>query len=428
MTRIFYGWVIVGGAFLVLFTAYGSQYAFGVFFRALLEEFGWGRARLSGVFSLYAFLYGALGVAAGRLTDWWGPRAVIAFGGLFLGAGLAGMSQVSALWQPYLLYGVVAAIGMSTAYVPCSATVVKWFVERRGLALGVATSGGSLGTVALPVAVAALVSMLGWRWAYVILGVGALLLLNLVASVMTRSPETLGVAPDGERLDPRAGEPRIREIEWPTGRAVRTVAFWMLYGIFAATWIPVFVPLVHLVPFAQDLGISPLLASTVVSALGVAAVFGRVVMGAASDHIGRKSALGLSLALQGAAFLGFIPVAGLPSLYLATLGFGFSYGAISTLFPAMVSDFFGRREAGSLVGFLFTLCAPMAGVGPVAAGWIYDTTGSYTRAFAGSALANGISLALLAAARPPVSRQSRSPRHYDFRGERLTPGSQRGLA
>jgi len=139
MTRIFYGWVIVGGAFLVLFTAYGSQYAFGVFFRALLEEFGWGRARLSGVFSLYAFLYGALGVAAGRLTDWWGPRAVIAFGGLFLGAGLAGMSQVSALWQPYLLYGVVAAIGMSTAYVPCSATVVKWFVERRGLALGVAS-------------------------------------------------------------------------------------------------------------------------------------------------------------------------------------------------------------------------------------------------------------------------------------------------
>lgn len=400
MARIFYGWVIVGGAFLVLFTAYGSQYAFGVFFSALLEEFGWGRARLSGVFSLYAFLYGALGLAAGRLTDWWGPRTVIALGGLFLGAGLAGMSLVTALWQPYLLYGV-AAIGMSTAFVPCSATVVKWFVKRRGLALGAATSGGSLGTVALPVVAAALVTMMGWRWAYVILGFGALVLLNLAASVMKRDPELLGLAPEGERLDSSTGAFPVRKIEWPFGRAVRTGAFWMLFGIFSATWIPVFIPLVHVVPFAQDLGISPLLASTVVSALGIAAVFGRVVMGAVSDRIGRKSALALAFTLQGLAFVGFVPVAGLPSLYLAALGFGFSYGAISTLFPAMVSDFFGREGAGSLVGFLFTLCAPMAGVGPVGAGWIYDTTGSYTWAFLLSALANGVSLALLLAARPP---------------------------
>ena len=148
--------------------------------------------------------------------------------------------------------------------------------------------------------------------------------------------------------------------------------------------------------------------AAVVSAIGIAAFVGRLVMGGASDKIGRKLALALALTLQAVAFLGFLGVGGLHSLYLASLGFGFSYGAISTLFPAMVSDFFGRKEAGSLVGFLFTLCAPAAAVGPVGAGWIYDTTGSYTWAFGLSAIANGVSLALLAFARPPVARRAQS--------------------
>ena len=136
--RLFYGWIVVAGAFLVLFMAYGTQYAFGVFFAALVDEFGWSRASLSGVFSLYAFTYAAFALVSGRLTDRWGPRAVIGAGGVLLGLGLIAMSQVSALWQPYVCYGLVTALGMSTAYVPCNATVAKWFTRRRGLAIGLA--------------------------------------------------------------------------------------------------------------------------------------------------------------------------------------------------------------------------------------------------------------------------------------------------
>lgn len=400
MPKLFYGWVVVGGAFVVLFMAYGTQYAFGVFFAALLDEFGWSRASLSGIFSLYAFLYCVLGLLAGRLTDLWGPRVVIAMGGVFLGVGLAGMSRVSALWHPYLFYGVVAALGMSTAYVPCNATVVKWFVRQRGLALGVATSGGSLGTFALPPAAAALVGALGWRWAYVLFGAGIFLILNLVATVMRRDPEVLGLSPDGGPR-PAAAAPPAPEGQWPLRRAIRTGAFWLIFGVFTATWIPVFIPLVHIVPFARDLGMSPLIASTVLSALGIAAVVGRLAMGAVSDRIGRKPALALVIALQAAAFLGFTLVLGLPSLYLAALGFGFSYGAVSTLFPAIVGDFFGREQAGSLVGFLFALAGSMAAWGPLVAGAIYDATGAYTRAFLLSAASNGVALVLLALARPP---------------------------
>lgn len=171
--RVFYGWTVVTAAGLVLFMAYGTQYAFGVFFAALVEEFGWSRASLSGVFSLYAAVYSGFALVAGRLTDRWGPRTVIAIGGALLGAGLVAMSRVGALWQPYLLYGTIAALGMSTAYVPCNATVAKWFTRRRGLAVGV-----------------------------------------------------------------RPGPPAEH---WTIGRALRSRQFWILYGVFTATWTPVFI-------------------------------------------------------------------------------------------------------------------------------------------------------------------------------------------
>jgi MFS transporter, OFA family, oxalate/formate antiporter len=296
--RLYHGWIIVGGAFVVLFLAYGTQYAFGVFFAALLAEFHWSRASLSGAFSLYAFVYSAFGLVAGRLTDRWGPRAVIAGGGLLLGAGLAGMSLVNALWQPYVLYGGVAALGMSTAYVPCNATVVRWFVRRRGLAVGLASAGGSLGTFVLPPVAHWLVSELGWRRAYLVFGAAIFLALAGVALLMRRDPESLGLHPDGVP----APAPTAALGGWTVRDAVRTRAFWVLFAIFGLTWIPVFIPLVHLVPLARDLGIDALRAATLVSALGIAAVAGRLSMGWLSDRIGRRAILGVALAAQASSF------------------------------------------------------------------------------------------------------------------------------
>ena len=396
---LFRGWVIVGGAFLVLFSAYGAQYSFGVFFSALLEEFHWSRASLSGVFSLYASLYCVVGFPAGRLTDLWGPRVVIAAGGLFLGSALAGMSLVTQLWQPYVLYGGVAALGMGTAYIPCNTTVVKWFVRRRGLAVGLASSGGSVGTFLLPPLAQLLVSAVGWRTAYVIFGAAIFVVLNVVARVMRRDPESVGLHPDGAPA-PIAADPA--GCGWPLARAMRTSTFWMLGAAFSATWIPVFVPLVHLVPFARDLGYSPLTGAWVVSTLGIGAVAGRLVMGGVSDRIGRRTAVGIAMVLQGIAFLGFLLAGrGVALLFGTALVFGYSYGAISTLFPAIVGDFFGRGQAGALVGFLFALAGAMAGWGPLIAGAIYDATGGYDLTWMAAACLNVLALALLALSRPP---------------------------
>jgi MFS transporter, OFA family, oxalate/formate antiporter len=236
--RLYHGRVIVGGAFVVLLLAYGTQYAFGVFFAALLAEFHWSRASLSGAFSLYAFVYSGFGLVAGRLTDRWGPRVVIGAGGVLLGAGLAGMSAVTALWQPYVLYGAVAALGMSTAYVPCNATVVRWFVRRRGLAVGVASAGGSVGTFVLPPVAHWLVSALGWRHAYLVFGAAIFVALTGVACVMRRDPESLGLHPDGIAAPSSVGSLG----GWTVREAVRIREFWMLFSVFGLTWTPIFIP------------------------------------------------------------------------------------------------------------------------------------------------------------------------------------------
>jgi MFS family permease len=424
---LFYGWVVVGSASLVLFMAYGTQYAFGVFFAALMDEFGWSRASLSGVFSLYAFVYASFALAAGRLTDRWGPRAVISIGGALLGAGLVAMSRVSALWQPYVLYGAVAALGMSTAYVPCNATVAKWFTRRRGLAVGLASAGGSLGTFALPPVAYFLVSRLGWRGAYVVFGVAVLLALNALAVLMRRDPEALGLLPDGERAPAHAARPGAAgQGGWTIRSAMRTRAFWQLYAVFTATWIPVFIPLVHLVPMARGLGVAPLRAATLVSALGASALVGRLLMGGASDQIGRRGALAVALALQAAAFVGFSQARELPALYASALLFGFSYAAASTLFPAAVADFFGRELAGSLAGLLFALAGSMAAWGPFAAGWIYDRSGDYRLAWWLGAGFNALALGLLAFTRAPSPSEERESAVASSTGRAIAVRSRRG--
>lgn len=400
----FYGWRVVAGAFLVLCLAYGTQYSFGIFFAVLLDEFGWSRASLSGVFSLYAFAYCAFGFPAGRLTDRWGPRAVITAGGLFLGSALAGMALVTRLWEPYLLYGVVAALGMGTAYVPCNSTVVKWFTRRRGLAVGLASSGGSVGTFALPPLAHTLVAAVGWRAAYVVVGVTVGLLIVVVARVMRRDPESMGLHPDGAavRAMGTAG-PTPATVSWTLGAALRMPEFWLLGAAFSATWIPVFIPLVHLVSFTRDLGHASLVGAWTVSALGAGAVVGRLVMGVLSDRIGRKAAIATAMAMQMLAFLGFLAARDLGLLFASSLVFGYSYGTISTLFPAIVGDLFGREQAGSLVGFLFMLAGSMAAWGPLAAGAIYDATGGYDLAWTLAAGLNVVAIALLTLCRPPRS-------------------------
>lgn len=165
VNRLFYGWVITASAFAVLFLTYGVQYSFGIFVPAMVADLGWPRAALGAAFSLYGIVYMCVTVISGRLTDTLGPRRVVTVGGLLLGAGIVATSQVTTQWQLFVSYGIVAALGMSTAYIPCNMTVVRWFRRKRGLAAGLASSGSSCGILIMPMVVFALISATDWRTA-----------------------------------------------------------------------------------------------------------------------------------------------------------------------------------------------------------------------------------------------------------------------
>ena len=365
---------------------------------------GWSRGALSFPYSVYVFLYSALGFASGRLTDRYGPGRVIAIGGCMLGSGVLLTANARALWQLYIALGLIAACGMSAAYVPCNATVVRWFTMHRGLALSITSSGASFGMFVFPPIATALIAAYGWRHAYAVLGLLGLIVILFCARFIVRDPEEMGLLPDGgnQLSDSHLYDRTARsEAPWTLALARRTGALWVLTAIFTLTWLVVFTPMVHIVPFALDLGIPHFRAAMTISVIGLAGFFGRLTIGPISDRVGRLGSLATCLSLQALSFLGFASSHTLNPLYVSAALFGLSYGGVTALFPALIGDFFGRLSVGEIVGFIFAIAGAPAAFGPLIAGYLFDFTGSYHLAFEIGASLNLIALSLIVFVRKP---------------------------
>ena len=403
--QIFYGWVVLACVSVVLLLTYGVQYSFGVFFTTMLQDLGWSRASLAGAFSLYSLVYIGLSIYSGRLTDRIGPRWVIAIGGLCLGSGMILVSLIQNPWQLYLFYGCLAGIGMSVAYVPCNATVVKWFRRRRGLAVGIAGSGASLGIAGFPPVSEALIARFGWRRTYLLFGIAVLIALNVLAFFIVRDPEVLGLQPDGD-LEPAADVTpagAVVETSWELREAVQTGAFWMLAGIMVLSLFTIPSVYVHLPQYARDLQVQ-VPGSVFLMLVGLCALVGNLALGRLSDLLGRRQALLLSLIVGMLALGGLTVAQGATALYIAAAGFGLYYGTYASLFPAVMADFFGRLHAGALVGLSFTMGSITSAIGPLAMGWVADRTGHYALAFLCCTFVNSLGIILLALACPPAHR------------------------
>jgi MFS family permease len=402
--RLFYGWVLAWASFSVLAVSYGVQFSFGVLISDMEADTGWTRTQVSLAYSMYVVVYSALSFASGAATDRYGPRVVVLVGGLALGAGyvLTGLSHQ--LWQLYFSLGILAAVGMSASFVPCNATVARWFSRRRGQALGISTAGTGFGGLLVPPVAGVLTTAAGWRLAYVVLGSLAGLWLVVASRLMHRSPEDRGLTVDGDPAPAGAVAvatgPATALGAHPEGvtthQAVRTGTFWLMLALFAFTWVAVFLPVVHLAPFAESLGLSRSAAALAVSAIGVGGLLGRLVSGPVSDRAGRHLTLAAVVLIQAAAFVAFAVTGSAASLYPAAVAFGFGYGGTTTLFPAVVADHFGRSHVGSIVGLIFAGGGSVAAVGPAVAGFLFDATGGYRLAFLLSAGANAVSLAMVA--------------------------------
>jgi len=391
---IFYGWFVVAAAFAVTFVGFGCAYTFSAFLESLQREFGASRGSVSLVFSLAGFLYFGLGIVSGPLADRYGSRRLALAGMLLVGVGLAAASAARSLIEVYAAYGLGVGLGIGCAYVPAVGAVQRWFVRRRGFASGLAVSGIGVGTLVMPPLATLLVEALGWRGAYLALGAIAAVLGGGMALLLENDPRARGLNPDGDPLPPGAMSGQtdgssVRE-------AIRSPQFLSLYAACLICSFGLFVPFVHLVPYAGDHGVAPSSAVLLLGVIGIGSTVGRFLLGGLADRIGRESALlllfiGMALAL--AIWListNFWQLAGFAFVY------GMIYGAWVAVLPAVVMDTFGGRNVSGIIGILYTSVAFGTLIGPSAAGFAFDLTADYTLPILTGVTANIVAAAIVA--------------------------------
>jgi MFS family permease len=396
--KFFYGYVIVAVAFLVNLIHGGTLYTFSVFFKPLASDFGWTRAATSGAFSLYMFLHGFLYIFTGRLSDRLGTRIIITCSGLLMGVGYMLMSQISALWQLYLFYGVIIAIGMSGGYVPLISAVTRWFTgnRKRGLMIGISVAGVGVGTMVMPPVANWLISNYTWNTAYVVIGIMVMISIMSAAQLMKR-------APDQTQRTTHSLNGVQEEISIPeaTGlslhEALRTRQFWLLAAAYFSFGVFLQSIMVHIVLHAIDLEISEAVAANIFIAIGGLSVIGRITLGSLSDRIGNRKIIIGSFMLMTAAFAWILVAREAWMIFLFAAAFGFAYGGLVASQAPIVADLFGMRAHGAILGVIVFIITSGAAVGPVISGAIYDITGSYTTAFliCGAFSIAGIILTLL---------------------------------
>jgi MFS family permease len=372
-------WGVVGAAFAAMFAAFGIAYSYGAFLEELRADFGAGRALAAVFFSLTSLLYFGLGSLSGAAADRYGPRRVLLAGAAAFGLGLVVTANAGSLPVALVAYGLGVGVGVACAYVPMVALVGGWFELRRTLALGVAVAGIGLGTLIVPPATAALIEAVGWRDAYLVLGLGGAAALVLCA---------LAVAPA-----PGAGAAGGTSV----GEAARDASFRWLYLASILCSVALFVPFVHLPAYAQERGVDPVPAAGLIGAIGVASVAGRLALGALAGRAGLLRVFQGCFAAMGVSFALWAVAGGSYAVMLAFAGvLGVGYGGFVALAPAVVAARFGVANLGAVLGALYTGPGIGSAIGPPLAGAIVDASG-YGPAIAGALV---IGLASFAASLP----------------------------
>ena len=392
---------VVIGACVTQFTIVGLLFSIGLFFNVLEDEFGWSRTLLSGSTSLAVLVMGMLAFFGGRLSDRYGPTAVLGTTGLLYGIGFGLISVIGEPWQLVALFGIFIGLGLSTHDVVTLSTIARWFERRRGTMTGVVKVGTATGQMVLPPLTALLMVGLGWRNAVLVLGVAAAVLLLAAALSMKHPPESRSPDRRSPRLRSGAGAPELAEVR-------RSRAFWTLCAtqfLFFPSLVTV--PL-HVAVHGMDLGMTHTTAATLLTVIGGASIAGRLTIGTSVDRIGGRNAYVLCFVPLLIGLLALLAVETPGLLFPAVAVYGFAHGGFFTVVSPTVAELFGTRAHGAIFGGILFFGTLGAATGPIVAGRIFDVTGSYAWAFTGLA-AMGVLGLVLATSLPP--RRTGTPAH-----------------
>ena len=380
--QIFWGWYIVGGAFMVMGINYGARYCFGVFLKPMAAEFGLSRSVISLAAAINMLVYSFCAIFVGRMLDRIAPRWIITAGALMAACGYVLTGFVKTSLGLYISYGLMVGLGAAgMGVVACSSSVSKWFVKKRGFAVGFASMGISLGTVMLTPLAGYISTLFNWRFGLMALSLIILLIGVIVSQTLMKrtNPEAYGLLPDGDqRLLSNQSMPAVIVHKVSTWTLFKDSRFWTMaicQGLAVMVCMSVFV---HQVAYATDNGIDKMAAAASLAAISFTGFMGQFLFGWLTDRIRDpkySSFIGISFMLAGTLLL--INVQSALDLYAAALVYGFGYGSLAPMIPLLIADRFGRHVLGSIYGLLTFFIGVGGAIGPVLGGLVYDKFGSY---------------------------------------------------
>ena len=391
-----YGWAIVAASAVTFAIASSTTHTYPVFLVALVSQFGWSRASVAGVMSIARVLSGLLSPALGRLVDKLGPRKMMGVGAILVAAGYLASSQVTDLWQFYVVYSLFIFIGtMCIGSLSILTILNQWFMKRKGLAIGLTDVGTGLGVLLFVPLTGFIVSGGGWRWAYATLALLTIVIVPVALLFQRNRPADKGLAPYGATAanstasetaaaTQSSGDPPQTQKQWTIGEALSSNRFWLLFVAQTFGPLGVMVVTMHEVAMLVDIGYEPMIAAAIFSLTGPTGMVGRFVVPTMSDRFGRHNIyiLATSGIIVGTATLAFLS-RGSPSWlpYVATIIFGMTYATEGPLIGAAAGDLFRSRSFGTIYGVLLVGQGIGSAFGAWQAGYLFDTTGSYTVAF-----------------------------------------------
>jgi len=377
-----HGYLVVALAFVIMSVMWGAFYAFGVFFKPMLMEFGWTRAVTAGAFSICSVTQGLVSIVMGRFNDRYGPRVVMTISGILLGLGYCLMYSTHFLWHLYVWYGFIVGIGMGGSFVPLVSSVARWFVEQRGTMTGIVAAAVGVGAFVGPPVASRLIALYGWRVSYLLLGGVSFFVIVLCAQFLKHKPDPLTHISNKEEREGKKEE----SLSLSLREAYRTVQFWVFFLMIVCLGFCVFALMVHIVPHALEIGMDPISAANILATIGVFSIGGKIFFGKLGDTTGSTVVFITAFILLSASLFWLIPAGSPWALYLFAAVFGFAYGGGVTSESPLVAELFGLKNHGIILGniaFSFTLGGA---IGPFIVGYMFDRTNSYSLAFLACAI------------------------------------------
>jgi MFS family permease len=373
------GWLIVVVMFLCLFFVYGSSFAsVGVFFKPLIQEFGWSHAQVSLLPTATLIGSTALAPLVGWFLDRIAAQLIVVTGAIVAGCGFLLASQIHSL--PILIIaGFLIGAGMAAStQLPAALLITNWFTQRRGVALAVTLCGATAGGAVLTPFLAFVVRRAGWRLAYMTIAAPILLLVVPLVLIVVRTEagsQSAGSNKGGALQQPAAVEGlEIRE-------AIHGRSFWLIVigNIFYATVAGAVA--IHMIPLLTNRGWTTQKAALWVSVTMTLGVSGKLVLGKVADWINVRFALSTAFAIMAIGCLLLTQAFGTSSVAIAILLYGLTFASPFSLLPMLEAEVFGARHYATLVGIVIMFGAIGGAVGPVLAGRSFDRSGSYTAIF-----------------------------------------------